>query len=81
MIMNKEIKDFLMLGGFFAGGVSATVIVTIGTIGIIGYIGDTIKYNRYQEAVKEYRQCAQKYQDEYSVRVYCGDSPPSSIMF
>jgi hypothetical protein len=78
--MNKEIKDFLTLGGCVAGVVGATVIVTMGTIGIIGYIGDTIKYNRYQEAVKEYRQCAQKYQDEHSVRVYCGDPPSSTIM-
>jgi len=78
--MNNEIKDFLILGGVSSGVVSATVIVTIGTIGIIGYIGDTIKYNRYQEAVKEYRQCAQNYQDEYSVRTYCGDIPSSTIM-
>jgi len=79
--MNKEIKDFLILGGCVAGVVSATLIVTIGTIYFFDFIEDIIKYNRYQEAVKEYRQCAQNYQDQYSVRVYCGDSPPSSIMF
>lgn len=78
--MNKEIKDFLILGGCVAGVVSATLIVPIGTMHFFDFIEDTIKYNRYQEAVKEYRQCAQNYKDEYSVRTYCGDTPSSTIM-
>lgn len=74
--MNKEIKDTVIIVGSTAGAFGFVMLALIG----VHFIWDTIKYHRYQEAVKEYQQCAQKYQDEYSVRVYCGDYPPSSIM-
>lgn len=77
MIMDQNTKDIVIIAGSTAGAFGFVMLALIG----VHFIGDTIKYHRYQEAVKEYRQCAQKYQDEYSVRVYCGDSPPSSIMF
>jgi hypothetical protein len=57
------------------------MLTLMGSTHLFMYIEDTIKFNRYTEALKEYRECAQKYQDEYSVRTYCGDSPPSNILF
>jgi hypothetical protein len=78
--MNKETKDILTLGIPVAILLGAVVFVPMATIYFFGFIEDTIKYNRYQDAVKEYRQCAQKYRDDYSVKIYCGDSPPSTIM-
>lgn len=79
--MDKNTKDIVTIAGSTAGAFGFIMLVLIVSTHLFHFIRDTIKYHRYQEAVKEYQQCAQKYQDEYSVRVYCGDSPPSSIMF
>ena len=79
--MDKEAKELLTFAGVLAGTFSFAVIALMGTVYLFNHIEDTIKFNRYNEALKEYRECAQKYQDEYSVRTYCGDSPSSSILF
>lgn len=73
----ENTKDMVI----FAGSAASAITITLCSIFLLTHIDDAIKYHRYQEAVKEYQQCAQKYQDQYSVMVYCGDSPPSTIMF
>jgi hypothetical protein len=78
--MDKETKDILTITGSLAGGFGIVMIALIGSTHLFDFIEDSIKYNRYQEAVKEYQQCAQKYQDEHSVDVYCGEPPSSTIM-
>jgi hypothetical protein len=79
--MDKEAKELLTFAGVIAGTFSLVMITIIGSTHLFRYIEDTIKFNRYNEALKEYRECAQKYQDEYSVQTYCGGSPSSSILF
>jgi hypothetical protein len=78
--MNDEAKLFINVTLALAGTFSAVVFTLMGSQYLFRYIEDTIKFNRYQEAVKEYRQCAQKYQDEVSIDAYCGESPSSSIL-
>jgi len=79
--MNEDAKLFATVTLSIAGTFSLVMITIIGSTHLFRYIEDTDKFNRYNEALKEYRGCAQKYQDDYSVRTYCGDSPSSSILF
>ena len=78
--ISEEEKTYMKIAFTFCGGFTLIFISLLGVGKFFDFIEDTIKYNRYQEAVKEYQQCAQKYQDEYSVRTYCGDIPSSTIM-
>jgi hypothetical protein len=78
--MDKEAKELLTFAGVFAGTFSFALFTIMGTVYLFNHIEDTIKFNRYNEALKEYRECAQKYQDEYSVRTYCGDFHSSDIL-
>ena len=43
-------------------------------------IDDNIKYNRYNEALQEYKKCAKDFTDSFDARVYCGDAPSSTMM-
>jgi hypothetical protein len=79
--MNEDAKLFATVTLSIAGTFSLVIFTLIGSTHLFKYIEDTIKFNRYNEALKEYRECAQKYQDEYSVQTYCGGSPSSSILF
>jgi len=78
--MNDDDKLIATVTLAITGAFSLVMFTLMGSTHLFRYIEDTIKFNRYNEALKEYRECAQKYQDEYSVRTYCGDSPSSSIL-
>lgn len=80
MNYDDEAKLYLTIAITFAGVMGDVMLVLMGSQYLFRHIEDTIKFNRYQEAVKEYRQCAQKYQDEMSIDTYCGESPSSSIL-
>ena len=60
--------------------ITATMLILVGAGYMFEAMEDSIKFSRYQSAMREYRECAQKYQDSLSVRLYCGDEPSSTIM-
>ena len=61
--MNDDAKLFETLTLSIAGTFSLVMFTLMGSTHLFTYIEDTIKFNRYNEALKEYRECAQKYQD------------------
>jgi hypothetical protein len=78
--MDEDTKQFLKFAGICAGITTVSMLILVGAGYTFEAIEDSIKFNRYQDAMKEYRQCAQKYQDSLSVRLYCGDEPSSTMM-
>lgn len=78
--MEEEVKLFTKVMLTVVGAFGIIPFGLMGSQYLFRHIEDTIKFNRYNEAIQEYRQCAQKYQDEFSVRTYCGDAPSSSIL-
>lgn len=81
--MNSTDSEFqLYLKTFIIAisGFIATVFVLQLTNYAIKGVEDAVKYNRYKEAVQEYRDCAKNLKDDYRVRDYCGESPSSSMM-
>lgn len=57
---------------------ACTTFVLVGTVGslmLIDGLGRTFKYARYENNLKEYRQCAIKINDPLMVDKYCGNSP------
>ena len=71
------LKIFLILTGGFIGVVFLLQL----TSSTIKGIEDSIKYDRYKEAVQEYRECAKNQKDEFSARSFCGDAPSSVGLF
>jgi hypothetical protein len=77
---NSEVKLFITTAVSLTGLFGGIIFILQGTSTLFKGIEDSVKYNRYQEALKEYRQCAVKYPDPISVDAYCGDAPSSSMM-
>jgi hypothetical protein len=78
--MSEEEKTFMKIVLGFSGGFTLIFISLLGAGKVFDFVEDSIKYNRYNEAVQEYRQCAQKYENEYAANTYCGDAPSSAMM-
>jgi hypothetical protein len=78
--MDKDTEQFLKFAGICAGITTVSMLILVGAGYTFEAIEDSVKFNRYQDAMKEYRQCAQKYQDSLTVPVYCGDEPSSTMM-
>ncbi len=78
--MSEEEKTFMQIGFACFGMFTLIFISLLGAGKVFDFVEDSIKYNRYNEAVQEYRQCAQKYENEYAANTYCGDAPSSAMM-
>lgn len=81
--MNNTDPDFQL----FLKIIFVTIGVFFGSIFVLkladsvsNSIEDYVKYNRYKEAVQEYRECAENQKDEHSVLSFCGEPPSSIIM-
>ena len=77
---DPDFQLFLKIILVTIGGFIGVVFLLQLTSSAIKGIEDYVKYNRYKEAVQEYRECAENQKDEHSVLSFCGEPPSSIIM-
>lgn len=78
---DSEFQLYLKISLIAIGGFIGVVFLLQLTSSAIKGIEDAIKYDRYKEAVQEYRECAKNQKDEFSARSFCGDAPSSVGLF
>lgn len=78
--LNDDQTLFAVVFGGMTAAFVAVLIVLSALSSISNTIDDNIKYNRYNEALQEYKRCAKDFTDSFDVSVYCGDAPSSSMM-
>ncbi len=77
---DSDFQLFLKTSSILFGAFFGTLFVLKLTDSVSNSIEDYVKYNRYKEAVQEYRECAKNQKDEHSVLSFCGEPPSSIIM-
>lgn len=74
--------DEVKFVAFLLLGLSSTIASLLIVGSVTSSITDTIKFNRYKNELKEYRECVHSInpESELDVQVHCGEPPSSSIM-
>ncbi len=82
--MKIDLNDDQTLSVVIYGGMMAAFVAMLTLLSaffsISNTIDDNIKYNRYKDALQEYKKCAKDFTDSFDVKTYCGDAPSSSMM-
>lgn len=78
--MKIDLNDDQTLFAVVFGGMTAAFVAVIIVLSALSSINDNIKYNRYKEALQEYKKCAKDFTDSFDVETYCGDAPSSIMM-
>lgn len=78
--MKIDLNDDQTLFAVVFGGMTAAFVAVLIVLSALSSINDNIKYNRYKEALQEYKKCAKDFTDSFDVKTYCGDAPSSIMM-